>query len=108
MGDAEREAEAIRLWERYGVLQYSGGPSLSSRTDRRVRALSRLVLEEVEREREANCKAIRAACAMCAGTGSVPDSPSPGYVASTECEYCGRPIAAIRSRRAPQEAPDAR
>ena len=73
------------------------------------------VREAVEREREANCRAIRDSCEPCSGTGGIgggihivtremamdacdPDAEGmeieePG----TECEYCGRPIAAIRA-----------
>ena len=73
------------------------------------------IKEAVEREREANCRAIRDSCEPCSGTGGIgggihivtremamdacdPDAEGmeieePG----TECEYCGRPIAAIRA-----------
>lgn len=49
--------------------------------------------EAAEREREACCAAIRDACPMC-DDGHFLEDPS----GQTECEYCGRPIHAIRAR----------
>ena len=45
-------------------------------------------------EREACCQAIRMACPMC--DRGHPHDGDPG--GEEECEYCGRPIAAIRAR----------
>lgn len=72
--------------------------------EQNYRALARLV-DEV---REEDCKAVRAACGPCKGTGALPFIASEPYidehgdqiaglVEATECEYCGRPIAAIRA-----------
>jgi hypothetical protein len=70
----------------------------------------------VERERKENCQAIRAACGACGGTGGfgggvhyvtrdmATDAGEPQLEGQeiveepVECEYCGRPIAAIRER----------
>lgn len=77
-------------------------------------AVEKRVKEAVAQEREQNCEAIRAACSMCNGTGMVvvmtsehacggdegkclTMCPIPGQ-AQQDCEYCGRPIQAIRSR----------
>lgn len=49
----------------------------------------------VAEERAACCDAIQAACGACDGKGH---AGNPHEEQSFECEYCGRPIAAIRAR----------
>ena len=49
------------------------------------------IAEAVAEEREACAAQVRHDCTACAGTGLVTG-------ANTECEYCGRPMAAIRAR----------
>jgi len=53
-----------------------------------------------EKEREACCEAIRANCTGCNGTGvgGWESHPDGQHAQAVECEYCGRPIAAIRAR----------
>lgn len=51
--------------------------------------------QRAREEREDCCTAIRAACGMCEGSGYADGS------GDSECEYCGRPIAAIRAQPAP-------
>ena len=47
-------------------------------------------------EREADCLAVRESCTSCSGSGYArPDDPT----CQDECEYCGRPIVAIRGRK---------
>ena len=89
-------------------------------TDERRASLVRFVRSTlaaaVAQEREENCRAIRAACGPCGGSGAVGGTGSGHGCDGTaencaetcpvpvpdaqECEYCGRPIAAIRSRGA--------
>ena len=57
-------------------------------------ALDSFAARAVEAEREGCIAAIRAACGPCLGTGHADG------VEEAECEYCGRPIAAIRARGA--------
>lgn len=53
----------------------------------------------VEAQKERDAKAIRDNCPACEGTGHAD--------AETECEYCGRPIAAIRAQQPERKKPPA-
>lgn len=52
------------------------------------------VLAAVAAEREACALQVRHDCTACEGTGYFPGSTD----TATECEYCGRPMTAIRAR----------
>ncbi len=61
--------------------------------------------QAAEATREACCVKIRADCQACEGTGYLahnPESGPSGPYDPDECEYCGRPIAAIRALKLPE------
>jgi hypothetical protein len=108
-------ASGEALWRRYEALHWEKGAQRTA-----ADAIQALVSEQRADERAECCKAIRAACGACDGTGFDEAPCPPSYVShdmvtdaespemegqafdpgsdGAECEYCGRPIAAIRSR----------
>ena len=67
------------------------GDILKLAADRRVTAVPLYAFEQVVGE----CiEAVRKACTVCDGFGQVVGPEVPGV--AIECEYCGRPIAALR------------
>ena len=98
--DAAKDAAAIA--EKWRAFEYVMGGSMSARDRLEISCqlasdILALVKREVERERERCCIAIRSACTQCVNGVFEPDPRTGDPV---ECEYCGRPIAAIRSRTA--------
>ena len=59
-------------------------------------SIAKELREAILKEREENILAIKTACDACKGTGGVLAHDGSGD--EIACEYCGRPVAAIRAR----------
>lgn len=105
---AEKVGEQFCIFFRHDAHGHGGFVDVSALSERNMRdcenvcrdALAADILaaseDAVRGEREENCLAIRAACSAC-DNGVYAESPQGDAI---ECEYCGRPMAAIRARPA--------
>lgn len=97
--DLDEIKELLSDSERFAAAG-NGGSSCSSMLDQ-MNAACATLLSHIDAQRNEvieECKAhIRASCRVCAGTGNADHDPYLPDGDNMECEYCGRPMDALRA-----------